>query len=70
MTNITRSMSWLEELTPLNDCAGEMDKEVLWIDLVGNLKEGLKGPYWELRDSHLKHWSLQIHRKDRATPFQ
>lgn len=53
----------------MNDCAGKMDKEVLWTDLVGNLKEGPKGPYWELRDSHLKHWSLQIIRKDRASPF-
>jgi hypothetical protein len=46
-----------------------MDKDVLWTDLVGTLKQGAKGPYWELRDSHLKHWSLQIIRKDRASPF-
>lgn len=44
----------------------DKDKHVLWTDLVGTLKEGAKGPYWELKEEHLKHWSLQINRKDRA----
>ena len=37
---------------------------------MGTLKDGPKGPYWELRDTHLRHWSLQINRKDRTSPLQ
>ena len=47
-----------------------MDKEVLWTDLVGELQVGPKGLYWDLRDAHLRHWSLLIHRKDRASPLK
>ena len=47
-----------------------MDKEVLWTDLVAELQVGPRGLYWDLRDSHLRHWSLQVYRKDRASPLK
>ena len=50
--------------------AGDMAKEVLWTDIVGTLQQGPKGPYWAVKDSQLKHWSLQVHQRDRRSPFQ
>jgi len=47
-----------------------MDKEVLWTDLVGNMELGQKGVYWELKDTHLRHWSLQVHRRDNESPLK
>ena len=50
--------------------AGDMEKEVLWTDLVGDIQVGPKGVHWELRDTHLRHWSLQVHRKDNESPLK
>jgi hypothetical protein len=50
--------------------AGDMDREVLWTDFVGTLHEGPNGPLWTLKDSKLKHWSLQIHRKDKTSSLK
>ena len=47
-----------------------MDREVLWTDLVGTLHEGPNGPYWIVKDSHLKHWSLQVHQNNKKSPLQ
>ena len=47
-----------------------MDKEVFWTDLVGEMKTGPKGVYWEVRDNHLRNWSLQVHRKDNDSPLK
>ena len=42
----------------------------MWTDLVGTLAQGSTCPYWVVKDSQLKHWSLQIHQKDRRSPYQ
>lgn len=47
-----------------------MEKEALWTDLVGTLHQGTTGPYWVLKDSQLKNWSLQIHQKDKNSPYK
>jgi hypothetical protein len=47
-----------------------MDKEVLWTDLVGNMEVGQKGVYWELKDTQLRHWSLEVHRRDNESPLK
>jgi hypothetical protein len=47
-----------------------MDKEVLWTDLVGNMEVGQKGVYWELKDTHLRHWSLHVQRRDNESPLK
>jgi hypothetical protein len=47
-----------------------MDKEVLWTDLVGKMEIGQTGVYWELKDTHLRHWSLQVHRRDKESPLK
>jgi len=47
-----------------------MDKEVLWTDLVGDKQVGPKGVFWDIRDTHLRHWSLQVHRVDNESPLK
>jgi len=47
-----------------------MDKEVLWTDLVGNMEVGQKGVYWELKDTQMRHWSLQVQRRDNESPLK
>ena len=47
-----------------------MDKKVLWTNLVGEMQVGPKDVYWDLRDIHMRNWSLQIHRKDSDFPLK
>jgi hypothetical protein len=47
-----------------------MDKEVLWTDLVGDMQVAPKGVLWDIRDTHLRHWSLQVHRRDNESPLK
>jgi hypothetical protein len=47
-----------------------MDKEVLWTDLVGDMQVAPKGVLWDIRDIHLRHWSLQVHRRDNESPLK
>lgn len=49
--------------------AGDMDKVVLWADLVGSMQAGPKGPQWIIRDSHLQKWSLNINKRHKSSGY-
>lgn len=51
-------------------CAGDMEKEVLWTDLVGDKEMGPHGVHWAAKDTHMRHWSLEVQRKDNESPLK
>ena len=48
--------------------AGDMEKEVMSTDLVGDKQMGPNGVHLAARDTHMRHWPLKVQRKDNESP--
>lgn len=44
-------------------------KRAMWTDMVGVLTTRESGPTWLVKATHLREWSIELHRKDISNPY-